>query len=87
VFATGVFRDLTIIENRNQLPTPLNKNLGYRWAIWNIPGNTHALPASLPSVQFPLQNSAEQPSGGPRNRQSQEQDSPVRRVSPRMRSK
>jgi phosphatidylethanolamine-binding protein (PEBP) family uncharacterized protein len=60
-----VFRDLTIIENRNHLPTPPNKNLGYHWAIWNIPSNTHTLPASLPSVQFPLGNSAEQLSGGP----------------------
>jgi len=60
-----VFRDLTIIENRNQLPTPPNKNLGYHWAIWNIPSNTHKLPAALPSVQFPLGNSAEQLSGGP----------------------
>jgi len=60
-----VFRDLTIIENRNQLPTPPNKNLGYHWAIWNMPCNTHTLPAALPSVQFPLGNSAEQLSGGP----------------------
>jgi len=60
-----VFRDLTIIENRNQLPTPPNKNLGYHWAIWNVPCNTHTLPAALPSVQFPLGNSAEQLSGGP----------------------
>jgi phosphatidylethanolamine-binding protein (PEBP) family uncharacterized protein len=60
-----VFRDLTLIENRNQLPTPPNKNLGYHWALWNIPRNTHKLPASLPNVQFPLDNSAEQLSGGP----------------------
>ncbi len=60
-----VFRDLTIIENRNQLPTPPNKNLGYHWAVWNIPCKTRSLPASLPSVQFPLGNSAEQLSGGP----------------------
>lgn len=60
-----VLRDLTIIENRNQLPTPPNKNLGYHWAIWNIPCNVHTLPAALPSVQFPLGNSAEQLSGGP----------------------
>ena len=60
-----VFRDLTIIENRNQLTPPPNKNLGYHWAIWNLPCNTHELPAALPSVQFPLGNSAEQLSGGP----------------------
>src|SRR6478609_5152420 len=60
-----VFRDLTIIENRNHLPIPPNKNLGYHWAIWNIPSNTHTLPASLPNIQFPLGNSAEQLSGGP----------------------
>jgi phosphatidylethanolamine-binding protein (PEBP) family uncharacterized protein len=60
-----VFRDLTIIENRNQLVTPPNQNLGYHWAIWNIPRQTHTLPASLPNVQFPLGNSAEQLSGGP----------------------
>jgi phosphatidylethanolamine-binding protein (PEBP) family uncharacterized protein len=60
-----VFRDLTIIENRNQLTPAPNKNLGYHWAIWNMPCNTHTLPAALPSVQFPLGNSAEQLSGGP----------------------
>ncbi|HKO46777.1 MAG TPA: YbhB/YbcL family Raf kinase inhibitor-like protein [Polyangiaceae bacterium] len=60
-----VFRDLTLIENRNQLPTPPNKNLGYHWAIWNIPHNTRTLPAALPNEQFPLGNSAEQLSGGP----------------------
>jgi phosphatidylethanolamine-binding protein (PEBP) family uncharacterized protein len=60
-----VLRDLTIIENRNNLPTPPNKNLGYHWAIWNIPFNAHTLPAELPSVQFPLGNTAEQLSGGP----------------------
>ena len=60
-----VFRDLTIIENRNHLTPAPNKNLGYHWAIWNMPCNTHTLPASLPSVQFPLGNSAEQLSGGP----------------------
>jgi len=60
-----VFRDLTIIENRNHLAPPPNKNLGYHWAIWNLPSNTHTLPASLPNVQFPLGNSAEQLSGGP----------------------
>jgi len=60
-----VFHDLTIIENRNQLTPAPNKNLGYHWAIWNLPSNTHTLPAALPSVQFPLGNSAEQLSGGP----------------------
>jgi phosphatidylethanolamine-binding protein (PEBP) family uncharacterized protein len=60
-----VFHDLTIIENRNGLSPAPNKNLGYHWAIWNVPHNTHTLPASLPSVQFPLGNSAEQLSGGP----------------------
>lgn len=60
-----VFHDLTIIENRNGLSPAPNKNLGYHWAIWNIPANTHKLPASLPSVQFPLGNTAEQLSGGP----------------------
>jgi phosphatidylethanolamine-binding protein (PEBP) family uncharacterized protein len=60
-----VFRDLTIIENLNGVSPAPNKNFGYHWAIWNIPSNAHTLPASLPSVQFPLGNSAEQLSGGP----------------------
>ena len=60
-----VFHDLTIIENRNHVSPAPNKNFGYHWAIWNLPSNTHELPASLPNVQFPLGNSAEQLSGGP----------------------
>jgi len=36
----------------------------YHWAIWNIPGSTQKLPASLPTTQSPI-SGAQQQNGGP----------------------
>lgn len=56
-----LLKDLTIEAGQAGDTNPEHP---YHWTIWNIPGSTHQLSASLPIGQYPLQG-AQQQNGAP----------------------
>ncbi len=56
-----LLKDLTIEAGQAGDTNPEHP---YHWTIWNIPGSTHKLPASLPNTESPI-TGAKQLNGGP----------------------